>query len=367
MWTVRNLVERLSHRYEFMIVTRNSDGKHDPTPYPSVTSDDWNGVGLASVYYASPERLNSRHFRNLIREKRPDLIFLNSVFSRTALRAVLSRRWKDIASIPMVVAPCGELSDGSMAFKTTRKKFLLAFGRALGVLKGITLKASTEEEAGQIRETLGKDVSIKIAADLLPSDPLPDISHFSKPTKHPGELRLAFLSRIAPKKQLDLLLSILAEIDEGSVVLDIGGPKDDEALYERCVKLAAKLPANVRAQFLGPLKHEEGIRLLAESHFFILPTLNENFGYVIFEALACATPVLLSENVIWQDIEARECGWIIRLEHRDEWKRRIIECIRMDADEYARYSSASRRYAIEWLSADQTENDNLALIENVIA
>lgn len=46
---------------------------------------------------------------------------------------------------------------------------------------------------------------------------------------------------------------------------------------------------------------------------FLFPTLGENYGHVIFEALAAGCPVIVSDQTPWQDLEKREVGWVIPL------------------------------------------------------
>ncbi|MEO7673181.1 MAG: hypothetical protein ABIU09_03775, partial [Pyrinomonadaceae bacterium] len=53
MWTVVNLIERFSDRYDFFVVTRNYESKGDKKPYTTVRSDNWNAVGNAQVWYFS--------------------------------------------------------------------------------------------------------------------------------------------------------------------------------------------------------------------------------------------------------------------------------------------------------------------------
>jgi glycosyltransferase involved in cell wall biosynthesis len=44
---------------------------------------------------------------------------------------------------------------------------------------------------------------------------------------------------------------------------------------------------------------------------FILPSHQENFGIAVVEALACGTPVLISNKVnIWREITANEAGYV---------------------------------------------------------
>jgi len=47
------------------------------------------------------------------------------------------------------------------------------------------------------------------------------------------------------------------------------------------------------------------------SDLFVLPSMNENFGLAIFEALYYGMPVLISKNVyLWEDIVKGGVGWV---------------------------------------------------------
>ena len=72
-----------------------------------------------------------------------------------------------------------------------------------------------------------------------------------------------------------------------------------------CEKLIDKLPANVAANVVGPVPYDAGLQHLFASHFFVLPTLNENFGYVLLKAWPPGRRCLTSENVVWDDLEEK--------------------------------------------------------------
>jgi glycosyltransferase involved in cell wall biosynthesis len=59
---------------------------------------------------------------------------------------------------------------------------------------------------------------------------------------------------------------------------------------------------------------EEKVRLYRDATAYILPSLNENFGNTVAEALACGTPVITTYNTQWDMLERRECGWLAEAE-----------------------------------------------------
>jgi glycosyltransferase involved in cell wall biosynthesis len=50
---------------------------------------------------------------------------------------------------------------------------------------------------------------------------------------------------------------------------------------------------------------------LSAADAFVLPSHQENFGIAVAEALACATPVLISNKInIWREIEGDGAGFV---------------------------------------------------------
>ncbi len=54
--------------------------------------------------------------------------------------------------------------------------------------------------------------------------------------------------------------------------------------------------------------------MLSGHDLFFLPTLGENFGHVIYEALSAGLPVLLSDQTPWGQVNAQGAGWCFPLD-----------------------------------------------------
>lgn len=354
VWTVVNLVDRFHDRYDFYIVTRNRDSRDD-RQYTSVKTGEWNTIGNASVYYAADNKVRRSVWARLIDEVRPDAVFLNSMMSTPCVTLLAARRQGMIGDVPVIVAPCGELSPGALARKPIKKKTYLASGRATGFFNGVIWKATTDVEAREIRLETGTKDPILIAPDLTPKTILPDLEPTSKPKKTRGTLRLIFYSRIVPKKNLRFLLEVLKGIDRGNVRLQIVGPAENESYWRDCQSVIATLPENISVEHTGAVTYAGGLELLVANHLFVLPTLGENFGYVIVESLAAGTPVLSSDKVVWTDLEEKNAGRLIPLKARDEWRRAITRYIDMDTAEFGATSACARQYALDWLARPDLE------------
>jgi glycosyltransferase involved in cell wall biosynthesis len=121
---------------------------------------------------------------------------------------------------------------------------------------------------------------------------------------------LLFLGRIHEKKGCAELIRAFAALDNSSLHLVMAGPCADEAYLQRLKCLTTELGANERITFSGMLTGNLKWGALAAAEAFVLPSHQENFGIAVVEALACGTPVLISNQVnIWREIVEDGCGF----------------------------------------------------------
>lgn len=121
---------------------------------------------------------------------------------------------------------------------------------------------------------------------------------------------LLFLSRIHPKKGVDILIKAYLRLKEESKDvpdLVIAGP-GIETLYGSKLKKMAK---GATIHFPGMLEGTAKWGAFSSCEAFILPSHQENFGISVVEAMACGKPVLISNQVnIWREIEKANAGLI---------------------------------------------------------
>jgi glycosyltransferase involved in cell wall biosynthesis len=121
-----------------------------------------------------------------------------------------------------------------------------------------------------------------------------------------------FLSRIHPKKGIDLLIDAVAKVTSlpSDTVFVIAGP-DQTDETSKLQRRAKELGVESRFKWVGMLTGniKWGAYVTAES--FILPSHQENFGIVVAEALSAGTPVLITNKVnIWREIAAAGAGLV---------------------------------------------------------
>jgi glycosyltransferase involved in cell wall biosynthesis len=121
-----------------------------------------------------------------------------------------------------------------------------------------------------------------------------------------------FLSRVHPKKGIDLLMKAMSQVKKipDDYVLAIAGPAT-EFYQQELLKLAETLEISNKIVWLNMLTDDIKWGAYHASDVFILPSHQENFGIVVAEALSTSTPVLITNKVnIWQEIEKDRAGFV---------------------------------------------------------
>ncbi|MCD0486858.1 glycosyltransferase [Pedobacter sp. MC2016-14] len=122
---------------------------------------------------------------------------------------------------------------------------------------------------------------------------------------------LLFLGRIDEKKGVDLLVKAYLKLSEEKVQLPtlvIAGPGLDSKFGTDIITLVGGYKNII---FPGMLTGDAKWGAFYGAEAFVLPSHQENFGIAVVEALACTTPVLISDQVnIWKEIEMGKAGVI---------------------------------------------------------
>lgn len=363
MRTIVNIVDRLSEKFDFWIITRDHDGTLDKTPYTTVKINDWNEVGKAKVYYLSRDNVKISKLRELIISVRPNLLYSNSYFATLTIYVLKLRKLRLIPKTNLVIAPCGELSIGALQLKRRKKMFFLAYAKISALYQDIIWKASSEIEKKEIENVKGKGGEIYIAPDLPPKVIFEHFRKELKPPKIAGEAKMIFLSRFMKKKNFKWLLENLTKI-KGKLTIDIYGPLEDETYWQECQKLINDLPANIKIGYKGSIPFESVLNNMVKYHFFILPTLGENFGHVFLEALACGCPLIISDRTPWLDLEQKGIGWDLALENPQKWVETLNYCINLDDLNYSKISDKSRNFVVDWLADPEIETNTLTMLQH---
>lgn len=308
--TIKNIVDVLGREVEFYIVTRDRD-LGDKAPYSDVEIGTWQKVGMAKVFYLPQSMVNFGAIRELMLERSYDFVYLNSFFSfRFSILPMLVHRFVRLEN-KLLVAPRGEFSPGALGIKSIKKHLFVRLARLLGLYKNSIFHASTELEKSDIERVLGKGVVTRVAKDL-PNVVMPSLpnSFGSLPDSTP--LEVCFISRLVPKKNLDVAIRILSAC-QSNIGFTIYGSKEDPSYWKRCESLLRALPRNVSWVYGGELYPDQVKETFARFDVFLFPTRGENYGHVIAEALLSGTFVLISDQTPWERVDEVGVGRSIPL------------------------------------------------------
>lgn len=334
--SIANIVERLGDEFEFRIVTSDRD-LGDKCAYPGIQYGTWVAQGNAHVHYVRPADFGLRAVAEVVRDTPHNAIYLNSFFDRRFTQQVLVNRLRSrVRGRPIVLAPRGEFSVGAMRLKRWQKLVGIRLARPCGLYNGLTWQASSLIEAEEIRRTLSLDSfdslrgRVIVAGNISGVDPVEDdadIPHLDAPQASrnaDAPLRICFLSRISPMKNLDYALRVLTRV-RASVQFSIYGPAEDSSYWSICEAQIAALPPNIEVIYQGPIDHVKVVPTLAQHDLFLLPTRGENYGHVIAEALRAGLTLLASDRTPWRNLAHEGVGWDLPLGDESAFVHKIEE------------------------------------------
>jgi len=340
----RALATALGEQFEFRLVAR--DRPTGPGQAAAARNDQWVDLGFTHARYCPIGPLGARGLRELINQTPHDALWLNSVFDREfSLPALAMRRVGRIKAGPTLLSPRGEFGSGALGLKSARKRVFLHAARRMGLWGGVTLHATSEAEARDMAAGVQGAAPIVVAPNIrLPLDsgafaPSPD-----------GALRLSFVGRIVPVKQLDYGLDVLSRV-RSRVEFNVYGPAEDATYWARCQDLIAKLPANVSVVWHGETPNEAVVAAMASTDLFFLPTAGENFGHAIFEALSSGVPALISDQTPWRRLAESCAGWDLPLGDADLWAETIAAFAALPQPRRAEYRRGAAEVARRWFDA----------------
>jgi glycosyltransferase involved in cell wall biosynthesis len=240
-----------------------------------------------------------------------DIVHIHALFSPvSSLAAAIARTQQ----IPYILRPLGTLDPADLQKKRQLKQLYAALLEKPNLAGAAAVHFTSDQEA-KVSERFGvvtRDCVIPLGVDLPPVEAPVDIrAELGIPADRP---LLLFMSRIDPKKGLDLLLPALEQlVAEGERFhWVIAGTNPQDPLYEQTIRrqIQSSSLANCTT-WTGFVTGARKTQLLQTADLFVLPSYYENFGIAVAEAMAAGVPVVISDQVhIWPQIQQAEAGWI---------------------------------------------------------
>jgi glycosyltransferase involved in cell wall biosynthesis len=212
--------------------------------------------------------------------------------------------------IPYIITPRGMLEPWIMNRHSWKKKIAMWLYQRKDIENAAYLHATCDMEKENIRKLGFKNPIVVIPNGI-------EIGNVKQKTEWQKVRNILFISRIHPKKGIELLIEAIALLQNKQLKLTIAGEGDESYIAGLKQLCKEKKVSEQQFEFTGGVYGERKWELYQESDLFVLPTYSENFGIVVAEALATGLPVITTKGAPWQELETKKCGWWIDLDEQN--------------------------------------------------
>jgi glycosyltransferase involved in cell wall biosynthesis len=289
--------------------------------------DPWVGDSPVPVHALGPGRGGygyTSHFSDWIKTRRAqyDAVIVHGIWQYSSFGV-----WRALSgsATPYFVFPHGMLDPWfkrTYPLKHIKKLLYWPWGEYRVLRDAAAVLFTSEEERRLARESFAAYHCREVVVNYGTAAPAVDLesaraSFFESFPNLRGQRFFLFLGRLHEKKGCDLLINAFAALRDSPnadslLRLVLAGPCADEEYLRYLNRLAASATNDDGSIiFTGMLTGERKWGAFSAAEAFVLPSHQENFGIAVVEALACGTPVLISNKVnIWREIEADSAGYV---------------------------------------------------------
>lgn len=234
----------------------------------------------------------------------------------------LAARAAKALGVPYVLTPHGMLDPWCLAQKRLKKRLALRLFHA-DMLRGARfLHVLNSVEAEHVR-ALGLSQNLVVLPNGLFRQELFAMAAGDPHSRGPGAgLARAgrpyalFLGRLHFKKGLDILAEAFRLVAQAVPEADLVVVGPDQGAGEAFRRSIEGFGLGERVRLPGPLYGADKLDALRGAACFCLPSRQEGFSMAVLEALGCGTPVVLSRQCNFPEVEAAGAGLCVDLTSR---------------------------------------------------
>ena len=303
---------------EVTLITTNSNGDTGQPPLDVPLNQPIQQQGYKIIYFACSPFKRYKFSLTLLQwlnrsAVNYDLAHIHALFSPVStFSAIVARKNK----LPYLLRPLGTLDPADLQKKKLLKKLYGSLLEKPNLAGAAGIHFTSEEEA-KVSERYGvktNDLIIPLGVKIPHNLPEPQTARQELELDKSVPIIL-FMSRIDPKKGLDLLLPALETLQQQGQKFNfvLAGTNPQDPAYENGIKRYIVNSALGKITTIpGFVRGTAKLALLQDADIFVLPSYYENFGIAVAEAMATKTPVLISDRVhIWESIKAADAGWVV--------------------------------------------------------
>lgn len=225
-----------------------------------------------------------------------DIVHIHGLFEEVQHQAARASQRR---GVPYLITPHGMLSPWNLSRSKWAKRIYLFLRLRNNLDRAAAIHYTCEVERDLVAPLNLKAPPLveRLGLDLSEFQQLPPQGSFRAKWPQLGRKPFVlFLGRIDYKKGLDILIPAFAAAQLVDTSLVIAGPDRDG--YEPTIRaLVAQYQLQDRVLFTGMLHGRDRLEACVDAALFTLISHQENFGITVIEAMACACPVLISDQV----------------------------------------------------------------------
>ena len=343
-------------------------GRSDELGY---LADTYSAVRWSTVPRCFPARwYNGRKMKARLKELvgRHDLVELHAVFSFVTIRAAAAARR---AGVPYFLRPPGSLDPFDLRKRTVLKRLLgpLLIQPVLQGAAGVICTSATEAARIVTYGAAPRKLVVPLPVPPAAETPAGARADFRARHRIPPEATVVlFLSRLDYKKGLEFVIPALATLrrKHGNLwfLLVGSGVPAFESGIQRRLEACGALDWTVQTGFLAGAEKQAA---LAASDIFVLPSLNENFGMAIVEAMRAGLPVVISDQVyIHQEIANAGAG-VVCATSAESCTQALRQVLSLESPQRTAMGERGRALACTVYSPEAATHRLLAIYREVLA
>ncbi|WP_375497615.1 hormogonium polysaccharide biosynthesis glycosyltransferase HpsP [uncultured Nostoc sp.] len=351
------------------ILTTDSNGDNGQTPLDVPLNRSIKQNGYEIIYFRCAPFRRYKFSLNLLNWLKRhahefDIAHIHALFSPiSSAAAIVCRQQK----LPYIFRPLGTLDPADLRKKKLLKQLYVAIIERQNLAGAAAIHFTSEQEA-KISERFGvstPDLMIPLGV-IPPQSPVKNVySQLEIPEDVPLVL---FMSRIDPKKGLNLLIPALEKLLAVGYKFHfvLAGTNPQEPDYEKkIISQIQNSPLRSHTTITGFVTGELKVSLLQAADLFVLPSYYENFGIAVAEAMVAGIPVVISDQVhICQQIRDSESGWVGATDVQ-ELLELLQEALQNPAERQRRGLNA-QKYALENFSWDAIARQTIQTYQKIL-
>lgn len=230
-----------------------------------------------------------------------DVVHIHSWWS---LSIIIAAGICKLRGVMPVISPHGMFCDYVLhGNNRLKKKLIHYFSRSF--LTNSFLHVSTKSEWDESQKFLGREWE----GSIIPNPVKLEGSILVEKKLDSDIFKIGFLSRIDPKKGLDVLIRSLSKVNFKYNLKIAGGGDPDYLEFLESLSIECGNSENIT--WVGWKFKQDKFAFLSTLDLFALTSLNENFAVVVIESLSVGTPVILSDQVgLASYVEENQLGWV---------------------------------------------------------